>query len=662
MFNKEKAFEEIKNNLPVFYKDYFIDEGLYQTASVSMMHAIDMLNTYIIDTFANNNIKTAETYRNIPYISFDASDGFYSYSRIADVPQIHLLLGVSSSYTSSEIIEFWKYTAPPSLKINILDELNIYVELETGDLEHTNSLQEEKERYKGEIISADLYQNKRKKVINSDYAIKNNKLYFLDMSKFDTSSPEVILRNIQIDYNMCWKRTGKYIGIPYSDSVGISKIEYNALNKLFLEIASKGPIINPMNKTLSAMFGKDKANSIGVFDAFMRNNPKEYFWSASVPFPEIGEDGRSVQIIGDTIFEYENDILIDSNTAELQAVPHNIANCTYKWQYALNGVWNDFTSGQVGDRFVLPEDSIAFVGREASIRVECTDTDTQKKYYGYTVVNKVDKMKYQPESIVLKGKPLSVFDFVVCFPRGFATPGIGDKDTRMDMYARYLNVIKPAYTNFFLSWMEFIDSESNGGAEAIRPIDDVTENVLNTASELSEDIDVEENIQTPLKDDGESRHTRVTVDVPDMFDYSPGMFTDSDLRWDQPFHIIDESDLDNSHFLDKISLSYNVFPEAPVGLQAKYKLVGKKYAVVVSFFNSGAANEKFPRCSYYEIYRNSTLIKKINVSSDNRDDLITVIDENFTNIKTSIYKVKTVYLDPSKQIKTSHTEETKVIA
>ena len=90
--------------------------------------------------------------------------------------------------------------------------------------------------------------------------------------------------------------------------------------------------------------------------------------------------------------------------------------------------------------------------------------------------------------------------------------------------------------------------------------------------------------------------------------------------------------------------------------------VDKKYAVVVSFFNSGAANEKFPRCSYYEIYRNSTLIKKINVSSDNRDDLITVIDENFTNIKTSIYKVKTVYLDPSKQIKTSHTEETKVIA
>ena len=109
MFNKEKAFEEIKNNLPIFYKDYFIDEGLYQTASVSMMHAVDMLNTYIIDTFANNNIKTAETYRNIPYISFDASDGFYSYSRIADVPQIHVLLGVSSSYTSSEIPSFIIY-------------------------------------------------------------------------------------------------------------------------------------------------------------------------------------------------------------------------------------------------------------------------------------------------------------------------------------------------------------------------------------------------------------------------------------------------------------------------------------------------------------------------------------------------------------------------
>ena len=152
------------------------------------------------------------------------------------------------------------------------------------------------------------------------------------------------------------------------------------------------------------------------------------------------------------------------------------------------------------------------------------------------------------------------------------------------------------------------------------------------------------------------------VDVPDMFDYSPGMFTDSDLCWDEPFHIIDESDKDNSYFLDKISLSYNVFPEAPVGLQAKYELVDENYAVVVSFFNSGAANEKFPRCSYYEIYRNSTLIKKVDVSSDNRDDIITVIDENFTNIKTSIYKVKTVYLDSSKQIKTSHTEETKVVA
>lgn len=650
MFDKEKSYKEITSTLSSFYSDYVIDDSLMKTMLVSYMHAVDMLINWTNDTFRNITLNTAETTRTLPYLGFDAGEAMYTFTRISSMPRINFILGVPNSYTQEEIIEYWKYSALPSQKVAILDQMGLYVELITGDYISLAMEGETNKRYKANVISegTELYYQGHKMLEGFDYVIKNNRLYFLDMLKFDIENPDVVLRNITFDYDMAWRRTGCYLGIkyePYSDV--IEKVEYNSLNKLFVKIASKGPIVSDINNALQEMFASE---GVSMYDAFSRNNDKDYFWKAAAPSPApITEDGKSVSISGDTIFQFENGKLIDDDTAVLTANVVGINNPIYQWCYASEGIYKPY-AGETNDTFALPVDSPSFGDTTSiddvnavEIQLVCTDSQTGKQYYAYTVVNKVDKLKYAAEAAYLKGRPLSQFDFVVALPRGYATPGLADKESKVDMLANYIKIIKPTYSYFFLSWVEIIGGDNSDGTEDVVP-KDFTSEIAHTDDSIVDVVDISDTVKFGNDKDKDELIPAVTTNI---LDCVPGIHSDtykSLISDEQPFigatknsyNYYQEGDevfKKDDFVFENVSVFLNDFPEAPTGLAASYN----NGSVKIGFNNSGAG------ATSYEVYRNDVLILNYKINSINRNERIIIEDKNFRNIKTDKYKVRTFY-------------------
>ena len=648
MFDKEKSYEAMYATLSSFYGDYVVDHTLMKTIVVSYMHAIDMLINWTNDTFRNVTLNTAETTRTLPYLGFDAGEAMYTFTRIASMPRVTFILGIPNSYSQEEIIEYWKYSALPSQKIAILNQMGLYVELITGDYINLAMEGETEKRYKANVISegTELYYHGHKMIEGTDYVIRNNRLYFLDMLKFDLENPDIVLRNITFDYDMAWRRTGCYLGIKYEPfSEVVEKVEYNTLNKLFVKIASKGPILTDINNALQEMFENE---GVKMYDAFSRQNDKDYYWKAAAPTPSlITNDGKSVSISGETIFQFENGILIDDDTAVLVANPIGIQNPTYQWMYAADGIYKEYP-GETNDTFTLPVDSPSFGTGDSiddinsvEIQLICTDGVTGKKYYAYTVVNKIDKLKYVAEASYLKGRPLSQFDFVVALPRGYATPGIADKESKVDMFANYIKIIKPTYSYFFLSWVEIIGGDGSD-SEDILPEDYVNEIAYSDGDTIDE-IEVFDHVKI---NDGRDRDEIIPAVTTNILDCTAGLFSDTykNLKTDEePFiaatknsfnYYEDDTSFNKNQFMyENIGVFLNTFPEAPTGLSAAYS----DGSVKIGFNNSGVG------ATCYEIYRNNKLIYKYGIDSSNREDRIIVQDTKFENIKTDIYKVRTYY-------------------
>lgn len=524
MQDKTLEYREFFKNMSSFYSEYMIDRGLLETIVTSTMHSVDMLVGYTKAITANLHLQTAETTRQFPYIGFDISQSMYTLTRIVRTPDIHFLLGIPSGMTEPELIEYWRYTAPTSVKIKILDMMGIYTELVSGDYSRRITDGNSPDIYQADVVDADVFYEKVKKVPNQHYAIKDNKFYILDMYEFNTDNPNIVFKNITLDYDMCWKRTGSYVGVRYSDVV--SRVEYNNLNKTFARMASYGPVLKDMKASISQMFNEEV---IGMYDAFSRNNEKFYFWEAAATPP-------------------------------------------------------------------MPDGS--------------------------------EEIQNPTEDMVRKGKPLSVFDFVVTMPKDYAHPGIEEKDTKVEMFRRYLNVVKPVYAYYYISWMEFIGQDGTG-RETIHPVDE-TYQIVDSASDTTDSFECQESFYPPCIEETKNTMSSDWADVPD---YSSGMFFDDSLLIaDDDYHMIEITE--EPKFIEHVSLCLNKFPEAPVGVVANFD----KGVVSVSFQNSGIG------ATYYEVYRNNTKIARVPITSEDRELRLSVSDRNFSNIKTDTYKVRTVYL------------------
>lgn len=552
MLNKEVLYAETMKNLSSFYKDYMVDDKLLKTLTVAYMNSVDMLINYTNDIFNNLFVKTAESTRQFPYISFDASDSLYTLTRIARTPRINFYLGVPSTYTEKEIIEYWKYTASPEVKISILNMMGIYTELVSGDYLTALIEGESDKRYKGKIISADLYYKNSKKINNIDYAIKDNKLFILSVHEFEQDNAYVTLKNITMDYNMSWLRTGSYLKIKYSDVIG--KMEYNNLNKLFLQMASYGPILKEMKASIQEMFpGED----IQMVDYFSKNNPKSHYWDTALSPEEAEEQLETMKAM--------------------------------RSQLIARAIANNFNVGEL------------FVGQ------------------GLDDPN---------EGIDEEGKGLSVHDFVLCMPLSFARPNLTGEDSKIEMFSRYLNVIKPADSYYFMSWME-------NASDSFTPKDE-QEIIVDSLNDITDTIEYKEKEEFINIENASDNVTSTAYAT--MLDYSNGIHVDdSVICWDLDY---EEIDIGEGKLIEHVSIMLNTFPEAPIGLSANYA----NGEISVSFQNTGAG------ASYYEIYRNDTLINKINIESSDRNKRLSIKDKRFNDVRTDKYKIRTVFIDNGKDI------------
>lgn len=552
MLNKEVLYAETMKNLSSFYKDYMVDDKLLKTLTIAYMNSVDMLTNYTNNIFNNLFVKTAESTRQFPYISFDASDSLYTLTRIARTPRINFYLGVPSTYTEKEIMEYWKYTASPEVKVSILDMMGIYTELVSGDYLTALIEGESDKRYKGKVISADVYYKKYKKVNNVDYAIKDNKFFILNVHEFDQDNPYITMKNISMDYNMSWLRTGSYLNIKYSDVVG--KMEYNNLNKVFLQMASYGPILKDMKSSIQEMFpGED----IQMFDYFSRDNEKSHYWETALSPEEAEEQLEMMKII--------------------------------RSQLIARAITNKFNSGEL------------FVGQ------------------GLDDIN---------DSIDEKGKGLSVYDFILCLPTSFARPSLTDEDGKIEMFRRYLNVVKPADSYYFISWTE-------SAKDTVEPKDS-QEIIVDSLNDITDTIAYDEDKNVTRIENAVDNVTSTAYAT--MLDYSNGLhIDDSVIYWDLDY---EEIDIGEGKMIEHVSLMYNTFPEAPIGLSANYS----DGAISVSFQNTGAG------ASYYEIYRNDTLIDKVYITSNDRDQRLFIRDKKFNNIRTDKYKIRTVFVEEGKSL------------
>lgn len=547
MIDKELLYKETMKGLSSFYKDYMVDDKLLKTLTMAYMNSLDMLTNYTNDIFSNLFANTAESTRQFPYISFDASDSMYTLTRIARTPRINFYLGVPKTYTESEIIDYWRFTASPEVKTSILDMMGIYTEFVSGDYIRALVEGESEERYKGKVLDADVYHKSTRKRNNVDYVIKDNKFYILNLHEFDQENPYVTLKNITLDYNMSWLRTGSYLKIKYSDVVG--KMEYNNLNKTFLRMASHGPILKDMKASIKEMFPDE---DIQMVDYFTRDNPKSHYWDTALSPDDIEQQMETFKAM--------------------------------QKQLIARAITNKFNAGELfaGQGLDDPNDNITF-----------------------------------------EGKGLSVHDFAICLPRAFAQPSVVGDDSKIDMFRRYLNVIKPADSYYYISWIE--DTKDTIVPEdAQELIADSLDDVLDTIS--PQELKDFKNIEY-------THDTAATTGYATMLDYSSGIHADdSVIYWDLEYEEIEDAE---SQLLEHVSLMYNTFPEAPIGLSANYA----NGEVVVSFQNTGAG------ATYYEVLRNDTVIKKIKISSDDRNLRLSVRDKKFNNIKTDVYQIRTVFID-----------------
>lgn len=533
--NRHLVYEEVLKRASSFYREYMFDDKLIKTLVRAYIDAFEMMSNYTTTLFNNEWANSCETLRVFPYISFDASDSVYTLTRIARVPRINFLLGVPETYQEQEIIEYWRYTASLEKKVSILNMMGIYTELVSGDFDTYNKAGEVNNRYKGIVVDTELYHEGERKMYKKDYVIKDNKLFILNLDEFNLDNPKIVMRNTTIDYDMCWRRTGSYIGVKYSEIVG--RVEYNNLNKMFLRIAATGPYNSSIKEALLNMFPR---TDIGVYDAWSIDNPKKYFWESSTQTP-------------------------DTNPRTFEEI---IANDT-------------------------------------------------------------------PELRMMHGDPLSPFDFVITLPQGFMLPSIEDDKSKIDLFRRYLDVIKPAYAYYYINWMEFIE-------EYIETQELVLTDAHSLDDEIHEDINIKDDPYDIAK---EFDNNKVGIDYPDKYDYGNGFFMDYDYAtWDMgdywgrgPDHDIPAS-AEHPYLVDNFAFKLNKFPEAPVGTKAKYVSTSGVPYVEIRFQNSGIG------ATYYELFRNNTLISRIDINNyDSRDKIIEYRDTRFTNIKTDTYTLRTVF-------------------
>ena len=272
----------VSDQLSNFYKDYSGNPETMNRFFEIFAGAVDVGCSYMKGIKRNSILSTIETYRKVPYFAMNISSISYSLTSLLANPYTEKGLGLTRSTLSSRI-EHWNATATVDQKVTILDQAWLYCTLRL-DLE--DDVQDEGQKiYGSDGVIIDLKVETVGGIVlhpEKDYVLRDHRFYLLnDIGKIDDAKDMIVLKDILIDYNISYNRLGLFLNAPYQNI--ISKPEYTAINKVFLQAALKGSTIKNIKEAIAAAFGWKSAQ---VYD--MESNltaVQQAYWTSGAYSP-----------------------------------------------------------------------------------------------------------------------------------------------------------------------------------------------------------------------------------------------------------------------------------------------------------------------------------------------------------------------------------------
>ena len=359
------------DNLSNFYKTYSYNEEFIPGLFQSYIETITLLEDYVKQIETNINSSECETFRLIPYASTETNMWEYSIQDLI----ISSKFPYYKDITNASLL--WSLMTPDS-RVEILEDLGRYTIIETSiGVNNTNA----------KIIFFKLYSSDDEIFTDGiDYKLINNKIYPINQN-ISMPNNKIILRDMIVDYDYTYKRTGIFLNKEYSGVV--SKQEYRDTNLAFMEAAGKGPEIVNLNKSLMGMFEDSNFSFVDVGTKDLR---KKFLWeSGSIsPFDFIvnipstySEPVKRVDLFSEYIKivkPSDTDYLMNWTTEKTDVIPFIETIVMGKSGLAVTD--NPIDKDTIDATLVISEDNIILFGELNSLdSIQYASMDFDNIYY-----------------------------------------------------------------------------------------------------------------------------------------------------------------------------------------------------------------------------------------------------------------------------------------
>jgi hypothetical protein len=126
------------------------------------------------------------------------------------------------------------------------------------------------------VVDLKLFDNTNKELVrNTDFALKNNRLYLLGDCAKRTLGKIFTMKDIYVDFNTSEDLLGRNVGLPYDNK--LTKNEYREVAQMLIYAALGGPTIHNIKNAISTVSGME---GVQVFDKYTKDSIRSQYWSA----------------------------------------------------------------------------------------------------------------------------------------------------------------------------------------------------------------------------------------------------------------------------------------------------------------------------------------------------------------------------------------------
>lgn len=291
------------NNNQMFYFDFANDYTKFEKFQDVLQILKQDVSTHVEQTRNDSILDFSRPYKTIPIQMIETKNLEYDVFQNLSDGNISSRFGFGDKNTTIENrLSLWE-KSHWSKKIPLLDYCRHYLALQYGDNLYP------------EIINLDIFSDKGDMLVkNVDYAVANNKIYFLDNKENPRFfSKLVFLKNIVLNLEVGCKSLSQYMPFQYIDSY--SKPQYVAVLKAFLKNSMLGAQVCYVNEMLRTFEPEGQnATDVKIIDFYNASDKdKIKYWSNNSEnllewSPTLGKYS-----IFDTVVDLPSDYLKDVN-------------------------------------------------------------------------------------------------------------------------------------------------------------------------------------------------------------------------------------------------------------------------------------------------------------------------------------------------------------